>query len=591
MSSLSNSKVGSTDTGPPILGQWSCRRCGSELSNARVAYISPATGIERRAGNRPLRVCTTCRWANAPSHSSDRRLELKRLVRQAPELVDGVLQAHPAEVRDELRKLRSRIIAFLFANVRSSPKDALRTLLLWVGGMYEMRRLVHDAGGELRHDVLAGDIQQLYALLRRLGPLAVFTFDDVYLPSSDFWWSAVIDLVRACQELSELIEEPEVDLRLDGDVVVIVRPPIAAWTYEVNVNLPRSAASYSRLDALASTPAAEINPVEEAERMAFGYSVSDFLNLFGYPNILREYTRETGGPGLRIIDLGPEADTMVRLMARDFTLSLRRVQQYVAPSFFLATGMPTQRSIPQAIEEISEADWLAHAPLLEAAYLHKGQRISAVVTSPHLLDGVRGRAASSVAHRLHNAVLAGRHMKPPVPGQIAALARGFHSAAELEVGREFEAGGMVAVCQLERLDKRPLPCGEIDVIAIGKGLRKRLIVVVCEVKNTDMVFYKDFGGQQAHDLMSRAALQARRKTAWVKANWEKLAPLFPAISTNTRPAVVVPAVATRLTLMPVADAQCVFISSSEIGAITKSILSTEIEAWRPDFLAAQVEAR
>jgi len=556
-----------------------CRRCGTLLAQGRDTYIAKVTGAEKSSGLVPMKICPVCDWANvSPSHAFVDRIELRKLLRSAPELLHGLSTAASSfYARALLRHLRARIVARVFEEVRASPDVALAILMNMLAELFE-REQATEFG-----DKFPAYIQQIYVLLRCLGPLSVFSKAiDAVVPSA-FWTTAALPLLEACRVLSKVIEQPEDPVRLESDVLVVESQPLGPWQHEINANIYRQTSTrQSTKQLMAETT------IEQAEREVFGYSVSDFLALFRNRQALSRFARTTGDGEVVIVDLGSDTEPIVKMMARDFTLTPHRMQTCLFPAFFSSAAQPADRSMQEAIEEINEADWLLHVPLMEARYWHRGQEVPAGVTSGYLLHRVQGRAASSIAYRFRNAQMSAEALDAEAQAHVAKLARRFSSEAELGATAEWQQAGMSAVAQVERVGNKVPSCGEIDVLAAGAGTQERTIVAVCEVKNTDMVFYKDFGGKQLWNLLLQASSQARRKAEWVLVHWKEVSNLFGDVAVSQEPPIVVAIVVTRATPQPIGEGRCVFIAAAEIRSAAASLLTGDVASWRPDFRAAIV---
>jgi hypothetical protein len=428
-----------------------------------------------------------------------------------------------------------------------------------------------------RRVVLA--IQQVYFLLLERGPVPAFS--DPVQAISPFWKQSVMSLTQHCVELSQVLRE----IRL-GSSAVIVDGEVrfdsideVDWSQELNANIWADEQVSTGLDRYRNDP-----NVRRIEREVFDYSVLDAFELFSHPEKLREFTRVTVSEEFLVVDLGPGAQPIVRRMAEDFMVTRERIQWHAAPSYFFAAGKPVARSYLTAVEQATEMDWLTYAPLLSATYHHEGKLVPAVLTSFYLLHRAASTAAGSVAFRLHNAVEVAKRRHSANAKHVSALVREFHAAFEHEVAGLFAAGGLTTRQGLERLNRRPIPCGEIDVIAWGPGTDRGYVVVVCEAKNNDVTFHKDLGIRQGRALMERARTQVTTKATWVAANWPDLAPELDADPLAVP--VVVAFVVTRLAALPVGPGGAAFVAAHEVEPIAQDLTVRPPGSWRPDVRAA-----
>ena len=130
--------------------------------------------------------------------------------------------------------------------------------------------------------------------------------------------------------------------------------------------------------------------------------------------------------------------------------------------------------------------------------------------------------------------------------------------------------------------KRELPCGEIDVLAIGQPVAGPPLLCVAEVKNTDVSFYKATGARHAAETIRRGSTQAARKSAWLQEHTQVVAELFPAFNQRTS-LHVLPMVITRHMALPVEHGAVPVTSPYELGRIIAMLIGTPAASWRPDF--------
>jgi hypothetical protein len=133
------------------------------------------------------------------------------------------------------------------------------------------------------------------------------------------------------------------------------------------------------------------------------------------------------------------------------------------------------------------------------------------------------------------------------------VSRQVHAQLETDAATCFREAGMTAVENLASANGRPLDCGEIDVLATTIPAERRPVVVVCEVKDTDLSFYKDLGPHEAYAVSEKGRQQAQRKTAWIAAHWDKVrSALGPSAAYEASEACFVALVVLRVASLPIA---------------------------------------
>jgi hypothetical protein len=344
------------------------------------------------------------------------------------------------------------------------------------------------------------------------------------------------------------------------------------WAIEVNLNRFTSTANEHRLESL--------EEVAAVERSVFGTSATDLLLRLGDVDALSRETRvEVHDDKLIIVDLDSDGPT-VQAVRQHMLLTAEKWKAHAVPSFFFADhrrGPGTQLSM---VTRASEVDWLRYVPVLHGGYGNPQDPTPLGFTTPGLVKRAMTRAGGTLAGRLDMAVRSAR--EDHVRSTALALARNVHAAFEADSAQACVSAGMAAVHGLTRLNGKALPCGEIDVLAWTLGPDGPVALVI-ECKNTDMVFYKDFGPDQARDTFRRGIEQARRKGNWVAVNWAEPAALFD--WPRHRPTVVA-IVVTRAVNATWQDSGVPIVRLPDLSDLARSLRLTHRSQWRPDLAAA-----
>jgi hypothetical protein len=546
-----------------------CRRCGA-LLDSPVAAVVPRFG--------PARSCRSCGWINhVPAPVVD--IDLSAAAAVVPAVFDGLAEPGDTAASTIARyalDARTRVVHRIGAEVLRNPAEAVTWWLGFLRRLYEAEQMFNfDAS-----PVLA--IQQVYLHFLTRSGVPIFE-DDVRL--QPFWTEEIHRLVDLWRKLSACLREARLGRTLQFNDGRIYLPPteVSSWAWEVNANVAaddrsarqRASPLEGHRDAL----------VARAEVRAFGVSVVDALRqLCDVEDLSGRARLQQWGDWLLLVDLGEQTPLELRQLFRRFMLTRQRLSQQTAPDFLLAPDAASTRSFGDALADSAEFDWLLYAPVLLGVY---GDHQPVAIVSRYLLHRSWAKAKTGIARRLVVAEQARRSSRDDLRA-IAAISRQVHGLLEADAARCLREAGLTTVENLADIDGRSLDCGEIDVLATAPSADARPVVVVCEVKDTDLGFYKDLGPEEAYVISEKGRQQAQRKAAWVAANWHKVrSALGSTMADDVEPrfvALVVP----RAASLPIAGIGPASVGLPDLAGVARGLANTPFEAWRPDLARAVV---
>ena len=535
-----------------------CRRCTAALDGPVAGLGWPELDGEDAGdqveGPFPGRLCTTCGWNNVAPIEHFYETDLARLPAVQPDLSD-------TDDRDEIER-RVRI-------ARSAVCSALRDLVLdhpdrsrlWLLGA--LAGLRGSRSTEEHHRVL--DIQQVYACLLSEGPIDL---DRSAPPDDDTFAKVVFVLTRTVQRLSDVLHEinsgtvAAASLR-DG-VLRLTPSADFMWMAEVNLSRPREANPRYLQPLLHAT--------DDVERRVYGASATDLLGRLAVP---------AGPSGVTVVDLA-SPDPAVDLLRRHAVLTAARWRSHLVPSFFSADPRRGHRTAQAMVVQAAEADWLACTPLLDGR--QAGEPVG--ITSPGLVIRAAKHSAAALSGRLHLTADAARWLAAHEVGTVRAQARSVHDLFEREAATELIDAGLPASTGLQRMDGRPLPCGEIDLVAGCIGADGP-VVVIGECKNVDFTFFKDLGMEQVRATLGHASAQARRKADWAARAWRRIVRML--ALPDVEP-VTVAVVVTRTIATP-ADHGVPVLGIVELVDLARVLRERPASRWRGDLRAGIIRTR
>jgi hypothetical protein len=478
-----------------------------------------------------------------------------------------------------LKAIRGDLVARVARIVAEYPRETCALIYALVQNMYELEQSRGFTNFTIRQ------LQQLlFVYLVVHGPLPIPNSDLLSeSPLAQPPMREVVELVYFLQVLDGTINLGGygVPLSLSGGVVTEGElDEESAWVTEVNLNQQVDPQlNREQLHAEGASPY-----IADIERYVYGYSVSDFVDAFSDIKRLAQVARVATDPSGEMITVDYDrAPPRLQALLELYSVTPDRLRHHSSPSFFFA-GDKAQRGDAEIMETACEMDWLSYAPLLPAVYYDSKPR-GAFVVSGFLLERTATRANSAVAFRMHRAIETARARYPDLTPTVSRLVRDYHAELEDKVASIFSEAGMHTLKNVTHHGKRALPCGEIDVLAIGQPVAGPPLLCVAEVKNTDVSFYKDTGARHAAETIRRGSTQAARKSVWLQEHAQVLAELFPAFTQLTS-LLVLPVVITRHTALPVEHGAVPVTSPYELGRIIAMLTGTPVASWRADFRSA-----
>ena len=429
-------------------------------------------------------------------------------------------------------------------------------------------------------------IQQVYLHFLTRSAVPIFQYPPVS-PSS-FWREDIVWLVDLWRKLSGCLRETRLghELQLSAGRMSLPPTEIGSWAADVNANIR----ARDRPPDLRISPRESYREqlVREAELRAFGVSVTDTLEQLGNVERLSGPPRfERWGDWLLLVDLGDSTSPEVQQLFRRFMLTRRRLSQQLAPDFLIPPEAPARRSTAEALADSAEFDWLQYAPIMLGVH---GDHIPVAIVSPYLVFRARVKARTGIARRLVVAESEAKRSSLDASRSIAALSRQVHAQLEIDAASCFRDAGMTAVVNLADANGRSIDCGEIDVLAATSRAERCPVVVVCEVKDTDLSFYKDRGPDEAYAVSEKGRQQARRKAAWVAAHWAEVrADLGPSASFEASEAFFVALVVPRAASLPIAGPGPASIGMPDLAGVARVLAESPFDTWRPDLKRAAVD--
>ena len=539
-------------------------------------------------------MCPRCGWINAPASGELLNISLTAAGDEIPALLPTFFQelterttADRKDVAQWVRQLRDRLVAHIGTAVAEEQASAVTWMLTTLEVLGDDDEQAAQGGPkELGIDSPAfWALQQVYLHFLAKGAVPIDTPQVHEL--SIFWQRDILLLSMWWHILSDALREAELgrDLRLDGDRLVVTTEDHTAttWADEVNANQLQWQPSWDRIQEAFFDPF-----VRDAERRVFGFSVADALPLIMATAESGRYTRFTPGRHYYLLDFGLPAPSQLREVFRRFTLTRRRLSQQIAPDFLYLPDAPIIRDTTTALEQSAAFDWLRFAPLMLGTYQEGSEKRPVAVVSKHLIERAILKTYTGVARRLAVAEQASKQRDPQTAREVAELRRRFHRRLETRVADALREIGMTALQGLEKVGGTKLACGEIDVLAAGPARSGELIVMICEVKDTDLSFFKDHGPEEALKVAQHAHEQARRKAAWVAENWTHVRDLFGVSGGDSSAATrFVGLTVPRITSLPL-GAGPASIPFVELIPTAKSLLAAPLHTWRPDLQRAVV---
>jgi hypothetical protein len=169
--------------------------------------------------------------------------------------------------------------------------------------------------------------------------------------------------------------------------------------------------------------------------------------------------------------------------------------------------------------QAAEADWLAYTPVLDAR--QGGRPVG--ITSAGLVRRAAMQSVAAISGRLHLAV--GSRDRRAGDGAHAQRARST-ACSRAAAAAELTGAGVPTTASVDGSDRKPLPCGEIDLVGgcVGAGATGSSSSREC--KNVDFTFVKDLGPTRCARRSGARGAQATRKATWAASSWRSIAGLL-----------------------------------------------------------------
>jgi hypothetical protein len=269
----------------------------------------------------------------------------------------------------------------------------------------------------------------------------------------------------------------------------------------------------------------------------------------------------------------------VRLV-RSLTLTYQRLRRFSAPYFFdLGPSARVQRSDDEIVDEAAEMMWLTYYPFLDCLTTRRPAGPFAV-TNRRLLGAMLATGVNSQAHLLVRLRTVAGTLGGDTARDVRRLEREVHTAFEELVAERLRGAGMTVALSVSDFRSRPLPCGEIDVIAAAHCPDGTTLVLVCEAKNVDLALQKDLAYNYLAETVNGAIDQVSRKARWVCNTWPELASLIG--FKDARSYVVMGLIVTRRPVPLSFLGRWPGITLAEVAAVAQGLLSRRPNDWRRD---------
>ena len=424
-------------------------------------------------------------------------------------------------------------------------------------------------------------VQLMYALLRRRGPLDF----GVEQPNdgSAFFEQDASRLLGGISDLSALLaaaRRGEYVARIARGELVLERGESDLSLFELGQNIAEGVehAAPISLDEWDEG-------VLEAQRIAFGCAVQD---LYAHIDPQGPDTGLTGTviDGVAYVDLA-RSTREARALVEAFMLTHDRVRRFEAPFFFdLGPPADSPRSDGRIVDEAADALWLVYYPYLEALTARRPPDPMAL-TTPRLIQQALNTADHTQAHLIERARQKARARDDADGVKVALLVREVHAAFERQVAGILARAGLTACAGVTEIDRTPLPCGEIDVLACGMAAGGAPMTLVCEAKNVDLALHKGHAYEILSATLEHAQEQVARKAAWAAGHCDEVGRL---LERDTAGGVTVGLIVTRRAVPLPLLGRWPGAVPSELEGVVLHLLETPVAEWRADLAAGVVDA-
>ena len=431
-----------------------CRRCGTPIptGDSHKLISGQASGIFGPSGWVGVR-CVRCSWPHVRDTPS--KMAIRDPLRRALDVPDLELpdSADLPTITATLTHFRDALVARIGGLVNSEPYRALAFLIEAV------RHAPRDTG--IIQDDYVLTVQVIYAALLRWGPMPVFAADD--RPGNDVFAQLLTEAAAALVNISKPLRDLDPGIcqeaRLSGGTLFVTATESAVRAREVV------------LHGVETLPRKELprgsERVDEVERLTYGTAITEMHRALMYPEDgLAQRMTIWVRDDLRMFDVDAP-DGFVQGLREYCVLNPVRWRDRAVPSFFFADTRPATRSDDELIISAAEVDWLRYAPLMAGAYDDDGRNRVVGFTSPALILRAFQRSQSALAGRLRLAEQAAATRSAALGKDVRAQARLAHAEFEADTASVTSSLGLSAMQGVERLNNKPLPPGEIDVLAHG----------------------------------------------------------------------------------------------------------------------------
>lgn len=285
--------------------------------------------------------------------------------------------------------------------------------------------------------------------------------------------------------------------------------------------------------------------------------------------------------GRAVYVLAERLSPKLGVVFRKLSLACSTLERFCAPGFF-DTGparVPAASMTELFIESLA-VNWTAYYPCYLAQSPVNGSVIH--LTTPRLWQGLLVSLAQRPAYALHQAeeMVARQFPKSEKLPELKDLIRATHRAAEECAGRSLTAAGWQCRTGVDRLDDKPLPPGEIDLLATA-NVSDACVIVVAEVKNSDAPMVLPGFEERIAELVRRASEQLDRKGAWVAEHWDDaLALLDKGASAASGRRLLVRVVVTARPLPPPLFQQFPGASLGELESLAHDLMDIGHDVWK-----------
>ena len=210
-----------------------------------------------------------------------------------------------------------------------------------------------------------------------------------------------------------------------------------------------------------------------------------------------------------------------RALFERLSFTVNRVKQFRAPNFF-DSGPLREGLLPPgaAIVEAAAINWSAYYPCLIMHSPATGEPI--YVTTPRMWQGMvmtLSQRPASLIQSLHEMLQRSEPASPKLSA-LRKFIRETHQDFEVSILKLATESGWKGLSAVERFNDRPLPCGEIDLLATAVVGESR-VILVAEVKDSDNPMFLPGFIERIGELIPHAEKQLERKGNWVANNWRR----------------------------------------------------------------------